>query len=244
MKPTDLLRYVLWFGVLYTANANKRYFGLPTTWVIHLTLNSFSLFLPELLRLANVLLQLDARTKHERAFLATAHVTLRDAVVNNPNYALYVAPVALAYIVSHPRFNIYKGEFAKLRLFGFGLDAIPHSTTAFAFTNLMMDTLTLFRHNTPVNASWRELAERADEHSGNLAGAFLIGASAMYEAGEYVINQEELRETGGDESKINLVWSAQDMLFDVLSNALGWVAAVVVRKKKPIQKKPNPLFSK
>lgn len=233
MKPTDLLRYVLWCGVLYTANANRKYFGLPTTWVIHLTLNSFSLFLPEWLRLANVLLQLDARTKHKRAFRATAHATLQDAVVNNPNYALYVAPVALAYMVSHPKFNIYKGEFAKMRLFGFGLDAIPHSTTAFAFTNLMIDTLAAFRRHTPANASWRELAERADEYSGNLAGAFLIGASALYEAGEYAINQEELRETGGDESKINLVWSAQDTLFDVMSNALGWVAAVVIRKRNP-----------
>lgn len=236
-----LLRYALWLGVLNTANANRKFFGLPTTWVFHITLNSFTLFLPELLQLTNAVFKLDARAKRKRDLLATAHATLQDAVVKNPNYALYVAPVALAYMVSHPKFNIYKGDFAKLRVLGFGLDAIPHSTTAFAFTNLMMDTLAAFQRNTPVDASWRALAEHADEHSGNLAGALLIGASAVYEAGEYAIHQEEMRETGGDESKINLVWSAQDTLFDVLANALGWVAGVILRKgKRPLQKISNP----
>lgn len=243
LKSTDLLRYALWLGVLNTANANRKFFGLPTSWVFHITLNSFLLFLPEIVRGTNRILQLDARAKHKRDLITTAQQTIQNAVVENPNYALYVAPVALAYIVSRPNFNIYKGDLAKLRLSGFGLDAIPHFLTAFAFTNLMIDILAAFRRNTPVNASWRELAERADEHSENLAGAFLVGASALYEAGEYAIHEEEMRETGGDESKINLVWSAQDTLFDVLSNTLGWAAAVVLQRRKRVARKiPNSLF--
>lgn len=225
------LRLLLWLGVLYTARANQKYFGLPTTWVFHLTLNTFTLCLPEIVRGTGTILQLDARAKQKRDFVTTAHATIEDAVVTNPNYAWYVAPVALAYIVSHPHFNIYKGDWAKVRLFGFGLDALPHSSTAFAFTQLVMDTLSAFRKHTPRDASWRALAVMADKHAGNLAGAFLIGASALYETGEYAINQEELRETGGDESKINLVWSAEDTLFDLMSNTLGWLTAVLVRRK-------------
>lgn len=232
LKPRDLLRYALWLGVMNTANANRKYFGLPTTWVFHVTLDSFILFLPEIVRGMNALFPPEARKRHQRNFATTLRRTMQDAVVDNPNYALYAAPVALAYIVSHPKFNIYKGDYAKLRFLGFGLDAIPHSLTAFAFTNLMIDTLASFRRHTPETAKWRPLAERADEHAGNIAGAFLIGASALYESGEYAIHEEELRETGGDESRINLVWSAQDTLFDVLSNTLGWLAAVVIRRQK------------
>lgn len=225
----DLLRYALWLGVLGTANANRKYFGLPTTWVFHLTLNSLLLFLPEIVRGTNRVLDLDARARQKRDLVSTAYGTIQDAVAENPNYALYVAPVALAYMVSHPRFNIYKGEWSKLRLFGFGLDALPHSLTAFAFTRLMMETLAAFRHHTPRDAAWRTPAEKADDNSGVIAGALLIGASTLYESGEYAIHQEEMRETGGDESRINLIWSAQDTLFDLLSNALGWLAAVTLR---------------
>jgi hypothetical protein len=239
MKPksTDLLRYALWLGVANTAYANRKYFGLPTTWVFHLTLNSLILFLPELYRGAANVLQLDARAQTKRDFITTAHGMVEDAVVNNPNYALYVAPVALAYMVSHPKFNIYKGELAELRVLGFGLDALPHSMTAFAFTNLMMDALRAFHRHAPSNAAWYPLAETADAHSVMVAGALLMGASAAYEAGEYAIHNEELRETGGDVSKINLVWSAQDTLFDIMSNTLGWLAAAVLhraRKVKPL----------
>jgi len=239
MKPklTDLFRYALWLGVASTANANRKYYGLATTWVFHLTLNSFILFLPEIVRGANRVLQLDARAKQKRDFVTTVQGTIQDAVVDNPNYAFYVAPVALAYMVSHPQFNIYKGDLANIRLLGFGLDAIPHSTTAFAFSLLVMDTLDAFARNTPRDAQWRRLAEGADKHSEALAGAVLIGASALYEGGEYAIHNEELRETGGDESKINLVWSVQDTLFDLMSNTLGWLAAALLRARKSATRK-------
>jgi len=232
LKSTDILRYALWLGVLNTANANRKYFGLPTTWVFHLTFNSFILFLPELVKGAADIFQLDARANEQHDLLSTLYSTLDDAVVNNPKYALYVAPVPLAYMVSHPHFNIYKGEWAKLRFLGFGLDAIPHSTTAFGLTNLVMDTLAAFRYHTPRNAAWRPLAVHADRHSRLIAGAFLVGASALYESGEYEIHVEELRETHGDESKINMEWSVQDTVFDLMSNTLGWLAGVMLRRKK------------
>ena len=77
---------------------------------------------PEIVRGTNRLLQLDARSRQKRGFVTTLQGTIQDAVVDNPNYAFYVAPVALAYMVSHPHFNIYKGSLADIRLFGFGLD--------------------------------------------------------------------------------------------------------------------------
>lgn len=233
MKPknTDLLRYALWLGVAGTANANRKYYNMPTTWVFHLTLNSFILFLPEIYRGVSKLFRLNARATKKRDFISAAHGMMQDAVVDNPNYALYVSPVALAYTVSHPNFNIYKGKMAELRLFGFGLDALPHSSTAFAFTQLAADALHAFRNNAPRDAKWYPYAERADQHSVVVAGALLAGASALYETGEYAIHQEELRETGGDAEKINLVWSAQDTLFDLMSNTLGWLAAALVRTR-------------
>jgi hypothetical protein len=234
MKPnrTDLLRYALWLGVVGTANANRKYYGLPTTWMFHLTLNSLLLFLPELYRGASALLQLDARARHRRDMISAAHGMIQDTVVNHPQYALYVSPVPLAYMVSHPKFNIYKGHLAELRLFGFGLDAIPHAATAFGFTTLVMEALRAFRRHAPPDARWYPYAARADEHSAVVAGALLASASALYESGEYAIHEEELRETGGDITRINLVWSAQDTLFDLMSNSIGWLAAVLVRARK------------
>ena len=79
--------------------------------------------------------------------------------------------------------------------------------------------------------------ESVDKHSEALAGALLIGASALYEGGEYAIHNEELRETGGDESKINLVWSAQDTIFDLMSNTLGWLVAALLRSSKSAARK-------
>lgn len=233
MKPktTDLLRYALWLGVVGTANANRKHFGLPTTWVVHLTLNSFVLFLPELYRGAAAVLQLDARAQEKRDFISAAHGMVQDTVVNNPNYALYVSPVALAYMLSHPQFNIYKGDLAELRVLGFGLDAIPHSATAFAFTNLMIDALHAFHKHSPETAAWYPLADRADRHSAMVAGTLLASASALYESGEYAIHQEEMRETGGDINKINLMWSAKDTLFDLMSNTMGWLAAAILRTR-------------
>jgi hypothetical protein len=125
MKPralSTLLRYVLWLGVLNTSNANRKHYRMPTTWVAHLTFNSLTLFLPELYRVV-------ARRPKKRgsldSLLSTADGVMRDVVVNDPRYAIYVAPAAVAVIVAHPRYNIYKGKLGKLRFLGFGLDSIP-----------------------------------------------------------------------------------------------------------------------
>lgn len=229
LASRDLWRYALWLGVLYTANANRKYFGLPTTWVIHTTLNTIVLFLPEITRGGAALLALEARAAEKQDVITTLYGAVKEAVVENPNYAWEVAPLPLAYIVSHPQFNIYKGEWAKLRLFGFGLDAIPHSATAFGFSNLAMDGLAALNHHTPPDASWRALAQHADTYSAAVAGTLLVGASALYEAGEYAVHEEELRETGGDERKINMEWGVTDTVFDLMSNTLGWLAAALLR---------------
>jgi len=221
LRATDLLRYALWFGVLGVAHANRKHFGLPTTWVFHASFNTFFLLLPEIYRGAARVLNLEAHARRQR-----------DTVVDNPHYALYTAPVALAYMVSHPRFNIYKGTWAKLRLLGFGLDAIPHATTAFGFSSLIFDALAALCHHTPRHVPLRASVEWAADHAEWLAGALLVGASVIYETGEFAIHNEELRETGGDESKINMEWSSKDMLFDLLSNTLGWFAAVLFRRKR------------
>ncbi len=235
IKKTDLLRYALWLGVLNTANANRKYIGQPTTWVFQVALNRDVLFLPELYEGTARVFHLEERAQRNHDLLSAVHGMMEDAVVNNDHYALYVAPVALAYTVSHPKFNIYKGDMAKIRLLGFGLDAISHSTTAFAFTNLVMDAMAAFRHHTPHDAAWRPLAVRAEQHSKLIAGALLGSASAFYETGEYEIHVEELRETRGDESKINMEWSALDTAFDLMSNTLGWLAAVKLRKRGGIR---------
>lgn len=232
LRPTDLLRYALWLGVVNTANANRKYFGLPTTWVFHLTLNSLFLFLPELYRGASRLFDLERRGERQPDLVSTVAGAIQDVVVDDPDYALYVAPVALAYTVSHPRFNIYKGDWAKLRFLGFGLDAIPHSTTAFGFATLIFHGLAALRRHTPRDAPWRAAVVWGDAHSEIAAGALLVGASAVYELGEYEIHNEELRETGGDESKINMEWSAVDTVFDLMSNTLGWLAAVMLRRRR------------
>lgn len=224
LKAEDVFRYVLWAGVAYTANANRKYFGLPTTWVFHITLNSTILLLPELVRAFESRDSLMRAGRKDSGDLDKAiRGMMRDAVAENPNYGPYVAPLALAYMVSHPRFNIYKGDWGRLRLFGFGLDALPHSMTALGFTLLVGDALAAFRRNTPANARWRRLAEKADENAAWIAGSLLVGASAAYELGEYSIHNEELRETGGDESRINMEWSARDTVFDLIANTVGWL---------------------
>lgn len=239
IKTSDLVRYGLWVAVLNTANANRKYFGLPTTWVFHVTLNSLILFLPELYAGTAKFLSLDEHAAQNEDFASAVHRMMQDAVVNNPHYGWYVAPVPLAYTVSHPNFNIYKGKWAKRRFLGFGLDAIPHSTTAFGFTNLVSEALAAFSRHTPRKAAWRPLARRANRHSGLIAGALLASASALYETGEYEIHQEELRETGGDETRINMEWSATDTVFDLMSNTIGWLAGMAWGQAKSKKSMPK-----
>lgn len=234
IKPntiSTMLRYILWLGVLNTSNANRKYYGMPTTWVAHLTFNTFSLFLPEIYQLLARLGQPRGNARQQNELLKTVDRVIRDAVVDDPRYGIYVAPAAVAVIVAHPQFNIYKGELGKLNFLGFGLDAIPHSTTAFGFSNLIFSVLRALRCHTPRDAAWRDAAVWADAHADLVAGLLLVGASAIYETGEYLIHNEELRETSGDETKINMEWTAENTVFDLISNTFGWLAAVLLWRR-------------
>lgn len=228
------LRYLIWAGVAGTAYANQRHFRLPTTWVPHLTGNTFSLLLPELYRLVDHTLHLEERwppQKHPTwgALLAT----FRQIVVENPDYLDYVAPAALAYIVSHPRFNIYRGDWGAIRVAGFGLDSIPHSSTAFALTNLMLDTIETLHSQTPSTSGLAPVLQWIEKNKFLVTGAVLAGLTIAYEYGEYRIRQVELEATHYDESRVNMIWSLQDCIFDSLSNAIGWLTAIWRRRPRP-----------
>src|SRR4029450_12048161 len=144
MHFPDIVRYSLWSGVLIVSVGNRRFYSMTTTWLPHLTANTVSLLLPEIYRFLDTLRQ---RLDRHAPALARPHGrwqllgdTLETMVRDNPRYVLYVAPLAAGYLLSSPWFNIYKGKLAERRLAGFGLDAIPHITTAFALTRLVSDT--------------------------------------------------------------------------------------------------------
>ena len=139
-----------------------------------------------------------------------------------------MAPVTLAYVVSHPDFNIYRGAMGEWRCLGFGLDSIPHSLTAAALTTLVYDGLTALRLHTPAQAAIAPLVAVGYQQRVALAALILAGLTTFYEYSEYSIHQEELRATGGDESRINMLWDAEDTAKDIASNALGWLAATLV----------------
>lgn len=227
------LRYLLWLGLVLTADANRRHFGLPTTWVFHLSGNSLALLLPELYEAATRRFRLDRRARGAGSNLLTvAHHVVQDLAVNNPNYVEYVGPPAAAYIVSHPRFNIYKGKWGRIRVMGLGLDAIPHGATAFALSNLVMDTLDTARHYEPHPRGPAAPLNWMYRHPAATALGFLALASAVYETGEYKIFREEYARTGGDRSKMNMEWSVPDTLRDLLANTVGYLAAVARRRGK------------
>ena len=136
MRVADLARYGLWCGVLATAEGNRREYGLITTWLPHLVTNTISLLLPDICRLI-------ARAEPAPELNDLRQIlgaTLATMICDNPAYVLYVAPLALGYLLSSPWLNIYKGALGDRRLGGFGLDALPHATTAFALTALPIDT--------------------------------------------------------------------------------------------------------
>jgi hypothetical protein len=215
-RAGDLARYLLWAGVLASADANRRHFSLPSTWVFHTIGNTATLLLPDLLRALG----------RRPAPLAAA---LRELVADNPRYVAYVAPLALGYIVSHPRFNIYRGAWGNLRLAGFGLDSIPHATTAWGLTALVMDTLDVLGR-CPPPAIPPEPARWARARPALIAGLALALATLAYETAEWLIHTSELRATGGDASRINMEWSVADTRSDVLANLIGWLIAVATRR--------------
>lgn len=218
MHRYDLLRYALLGGVALTAEANRRHYRMATTWLPHLLIDSLALLLPDLVR--------GPLGRAERG----PGAALRALVCDNPRYALYVLPLAAGYLTSSPRFNIYKGELGRLRLGGFGLDALPHSATAFALTALVGDAAEQAARHCRGDDPLAELAAWGQRHPALLAGLLLALATLLWETGEYRIYRHELGRRGSREA-INMQWSAEDTLFDCLSNALGWAAAAAWRRR-------------
>jgi hypothetical protein len=219
-RRTDtLVRYLLWAGVLLSANANRRHFGLASTWVFHTIGNSVTLMLPDLLRLAGL----------DRPGPVPAwRGMVRDVVANNQGYAASVAPLALGYILSHPRWNIYKGAWGALHWGVFGLDSIPHATTAGGLVTLTLTSLDALGQYLPPDAPVAGWIPWARGHPVRTAAVVLGLATLVYETAEWAIHVSELAATGGDPSRINMEWSLSDTLADSLANALGGLAAVAL----------------
>lgn len=227
----DYLRYAVWLSLVSAANANRRHFSLATTWVPHLLFNSATLLFPEIYRGVDSLFHLSERlSTDQRSTWSALHATFGQLVLDNPDYIDYIAPATLAYIVSQPRFNIYRGGWAELDLFGFGLDSIPHSSTSYAFSNLIYDIIETLEGNTSANMSIRPYVKWAVTHKVLATGATIAGLTLAYEIGEYLIHKSELKARDHDVSRINMMWSLRDSVFDGVSNAIGWTLATLRRQ--------------
>jgi hypothetical protein len=221
-KREDWLRYGLWGVMVQTAYANRRHYHMATTWLPHFLTNSLSLLLPDALRLV-----------FPRRYRARGIVddTLLTMVRDNPNYAVYVAPLALGYIVSHPRFNIYKGELAEIRLAGFGLDAIPHSATAFAFSAMVEDTLATMCEQPTHDGALARLVYALGQKPELVSLGLLALVTFVWEYGEYQMHEHEMA-LKGDAAAINMQWSLDDTIRDSGANFFGWLAAAVWRRRR------------
>ena len=218
----NALRYLLWLLVAYTAFSNRQHYRMPTTWLPHLLTNTLSLLLPDALR------GLFASRHQPRNIVEDTLLTM---VRDNPNYAIYVAPLALGYIVSHPRFNIYKGSWGALRLAGFGLDSLPHSATAFAFSALVADTFETMGTRQQYNGMLADFV-RWGKHKPELLSLVMLGLVTInWELGEYTMFQREMAEKG-DAALTNMQWSMEDTWRDVGANLIGWTAAMLWHRSK------------
>lgn len=224
LKLYDLLRYGLWGVLAATADANRREYHMTTTWVPHLVTNSISLLLPDALRML-------IPKKRKPANLVED--VMDEMVRDNPKYVVYVAPLAIGYILSHPKFNIFKGDMGDIRIAGLGLDALPHGATGFALTALVQDTLQTAAEIEPDNrSSFAQFVRWCNDHSALTTFTVLGGLTFFWEYGEYRVHYHELELQGGDINKINMMWSADDTARDVLANFLGWALALLVGKRK------------
>jgi hypothetical protein len=219
-RRQDWLRYGLWLLMAQTAYANRQYYRMATTWLPHFLTNSLSLLLPDALRVAF------PPDYQPRSIVDDTLVTM---VRDNPNYAVYVAPLALGYIVSHPRFNIYKGELAEIRLAGFGLDAIPHSATAFAFAAIVEDTLSTMGEQQTHRGLLANVVYACGQKSELAAFVLLALVTLGWEYGEYRMHEHEMA-LRGDAKAINMQWTLDDTIRDIGANLFGWLMAVVWRR--------------
>ncbi len=224
MKRPDFLRYGIWAVLAATADANRREYRMTTTWLPHLVVNSVALLLPDALRLLT-----PANRKPNNLVEGVMDEMVRD----NPKYVTYVFPLAAGYILSHPKFNIFKGDMGDIRVAGLGLDAIPHSATGFALSALVQDTLETAAELEPASASpLAHLVHRLNKRPALVSFGILSIITFFWEYGEYSVHHRELEQQGGDITKINMMWSADDTARDVFANILGWVAVQLFRGRK------------
>lgn len=222
MNRKSWLRYGLWGLMAYTAFANRQHYRMVTTWLPHLLTNTLSLLLPDAVRLL-----FSPRHKPRNIVEDTLITMARD----NPNYAIYVAPLALGYILSHPKFNIYKGRMGELRLAGFGLDTFPHSATAFAFAALVADTFETMGQREQYNGMLADFV-RWGRHKPQLLSLVILGLVTLgWEYSEYRVHEQEMAQRG-DMSLINMQWSMVDTLRDTAANLAGWAIAMLWRRGK------------
>jgi hypothetical protein len=225
----EIARYLLWLGIFATADANRREYNMVTTWLPHLLTNTFTLLLPDLLRIAKPRLQQlassDGVSEIVEEPLEIANVMIRD----NPNYVVYVTPLAAGYLLSHPRFNIYKGRMGDLRLAGFGLDTIPHSATAMGLTALVCDTIETTAKTISSRSSLAPIVQWGSRHLPLASAIVLASATIFWEIGEYGIYRREMA-LRGDIKLINMQWGLTDSLRDIIANTLGWALALILRR--------------
>jgi hypothetical protein len=219
VKIQDILRYAIWGAVAITANANRRQYRMQTTWLPHLATNTLTLLLPEALRLL-----IPKRRKSSNVVEQVMVEMVRD----NPNYVVYVTPLAAGYILSHPKYNIFKGEIAEKRFMGLGPDAIPHSATGFALTALVVDTLDTACGIEPATGPIARLARLFNRQPALVSFGVVATLTFLWEYAEYRVHEHEMG-LQGDITKINMMWSADDTARDTIANFLGWVGALVVK---------------
>ncbi|MEP6988211.1 MAG: hypothetical protein ABI970_21585 [Chloroflexota bacterium] len=223
MKPPDFLRYGIWGVLAATADANRREYHMTTTWLPHLVVNSVALLLPDVLRLL-----IPAHRKPDNLVEGVMDEMVRD----NPKYVTYVFPLAAGYILSHPKFNIFKGDMADIRFAGLGLDAIPHGATGFALSALVEDTLeTAAQLESADSSPLASLIHTLNKRPALVSFGVLSALTFFWEYGEYRVHVHELELQKGDISKINMMWSADDTARDVIANFLGWIIAALLHKR-------------
>ena len=223
MNVSDLSRYGIWGVLAATADANRREYHMTTTWLPHLVTNSITLLLPDALRLL---------IPKKRKANNLVEDVMDEMVRDNPKYVTYVAPLAAGYILSHPKFNIFKGDMGDIRVAGLGLDAIPHSATGFALTALVQDTLQTAAEIEPHDKSaFAQFVRWCNQHPGLVTFGVLGALTFFWEYGEYSVHQHEMELRGGDISKINMMWSVDDTVRDIIANFLGWAAARLIGRR-------------
>jgi hypothetical protein len=218
MTLLRLLRYLTWLMMAQTADANRRHYRMATAWTGHLAWNTISLLLPDFLKPI-----LPKRPKH------IVPAVMAKMIRDNDQYVLYVFPLAAGYILSHPRFNIYKGKMAEMRLAGFGLDAIPHSLTALGLTLLVYDGAKVAKSLDDGKSIFSPLIKLSNENLALTTFAAVAIPTALWEGIEYYTHHYELAQRGSVEL-INMQWSVDDTAHDVASNFFGWGMGLLWRR--------------